>query len=350
MTPGISRIFSAIALGLAVTAAGAQDSGDASLEVIPVRDNIYMISGAGGNTTVQLGDHGITVVDTKTEEAADELLRTIRGLAESPKRWFEVNPPSAHPALEGFEIGLRRSRWGTPEIRYVINTHHHRDHTGGNVVVGPAGRRFAGGNFAGDIADAAEGADIVAHENVLLRLSGARGEQAAVPEPAWPTSTFYGDLKEIFFNNEAIRIYYEPAAHTNGDVIVFFRRADVIAAGGIYNTELYPPIDVEAGGTVNGVIDALNHIVDLATPTYGPDGGTTIVPGHGYLSSIGDLIYYRDMVTIVRDRIRHMKSQGMSLDEVQAAEPTMDFDPVFGASEGAWTTSMFVEAVYETLD
>src|SRR5690606_38872543 len=151
-------------------------------------------------------------------------------------------------------------------------THHHGDHTGGNANLRLAGATVAGGNMLGAITDSDVGAQIVAHENVLFRLSSATGDQA-VSSDGWPTTTFFGDKKQLFFNGEGIEVIHLPAAHTDGDSIVFFRRSDVISAGDVFNTTIYPVIDMQAGGTLQGVIDALDRIVDMIVPVYGQDGG-----------------------------------------------------------------------------
>ena len=177
----------------------------------------------------------------------------------------------------------------------------------------------------------------------------ARDRQPPVPSGAWPTSTFIGDDKKLFFNEEGIQIIHQPAAHTDGDSIVFFRRSDVISTGDIFTTTNYPVIDLAAGGTINGIIDGLNKVIDLIIPVYGQEGGTLVIPGHGRLCNMGDVINYREMTTIVRDRIQDLVNKGMTLDQVKAARPTRDYDPLYGADTGFWTTSMFVEAVYRTV-
>lgn len=318
----IRRFLTSLALAATVvfaTAAGAQDKGDdVQIDVLEVRKNVYMLVGGGGNTTVQVGDQGVLLVDSKLQSASDELLATIEDLSDEP-------------------------------IRYIVNTHYHPDHTGGNEPVAAAGITVAGGNVQGDIANVGETAQIVAHENVLTAMSAPTGEKSGRAPDAWPSRTFFTDEKELYFNGEGIEVRHQPAAHTSGDTIVYFRQSNVIATGDVYTTTNYPVIDVKNGGTINGVIDALNEIIEICIPVYGQDGGTLVVPGHGRLSNIGDVINYREMVTIIRDRVQHMIDQGMSLEEVKAARPTRDYDPRYGSSEGFWTTEMFVEAVYNTL-
>ncbi|MBI2186615.1 MAG: hypothetical protein HYU37_05750 [Acidobacteria bacterium] len=239
----------------------------------------------------------------------------------------------------------------------------HADHTGGNERLRGAGRTFTGGNVAGTIADAAEGAAILAHEKVLNRMSepGPGGQPA--PFGALPTDTYYTDGMKLshFFNGEGVQLLHQPAAHSDGDTIVFFRGSDVISAGDVFLTTTYPVIDVERGGTINGVIDGLNRILDLAIPEFRTEGGTLVIPGHGRISDSADVAYYRDMVTIVRDRIQAMVEKGMTLEQVKAARPTADYDPRYGtpsrgrdgdpagATSGPWTTDMFIEAVYRTV-
>jgi glyoxylase-like metal-dependent hydrolase (beta-lactamase superfamily II) len=142
---------------------------------------------------------------------------------------------------------------------------------------------------------------------------------------------------------------HQPAAHTDGDSVVFFRRSDVIVTGDIFDITSYPVIDAESGGTFTGLLDALNRIIDLAVPEDWQDGGTLVVPSHGRIADESDLVEYRDMVTIVRDRVRDLIDKGMTLDEVQAARPTFEYDGRYGSTSGAWTTEMFVEAAYRDL-
>lgn len=309
--------FSAPALlGAVLLSAQAPATGD--IEVLHVQADIYMLAGGGGNTTVQIGDQGVLVVDTQLPSSSEKLLAAVRTLSPKP-------------------------------IHYIVNTHVHEDHTGGNESLAKAGptRPNASPLAAGIGGNVGGGTTVIAHENVLTRLSSGAD---AKPSWAWPTETYFSGKTELFFNGEAVQIFHAPAAHTDGDSIVFFRRSDVIATGDVFTTTMYPFIDSQRGGSVNGVIAALNHIIDLAVPDHHvQEGGTLIVPGHGRLCDEQDVIEYRDMVTIVRDRIQHLIDRKMTLAQVKAARPTLDFDARYGSDSGFWTTSMFVETIYSDL-
>ena len=287
-----------------------QNFNTVEIHTLPVQGNVYMLVGAGGNMTVQVGNDGVLIVDTQYAPLSEKILAAIRTLSKGP-------------------------------IRYVINTTYDADHTGGNEPIRKAGSTIAGGNVAGDIQDAAEGAQIIAHDNVLMRMANR-------PSGSLPTSTFLGDSKKLFFNGEGIEINHQPAAHTDGDSIVFFRRSDVISTGDIFTTNSYPVIDLAAGGGIQGVIDGLNRLVDMIIPVYGQEGGTLVIPGHGRLSDFGDVINCREMTIIIRDRVQDMIKKGMTLEQVKAARPTRDYDPLYGSVPG-WTSEMFVEAVYKSL-
>jgi cyclase len=303
---------------LATAGLALAQSQNAEVHVWPVQGNIYMIVGAGGNVTVQTGKDGVLVVDTGLAPMADKTLAAIKSISNGP-------------------------------IRYVINTHYHPDHTGGNAKIRLAGSTIAGANVAGDIQDAAVGAQIISHINVLNRMSAPTGAQEPTPQDGWPTDTFLSDQKKLYFNGEGVDILHQPAAHTDGDSIVFFRRSDVIVTGDIFTTTAYPIIDLAAGGSIQGTIAALQKIVDMIIPVYGQEGGTMVVPGHGRLCDFGDVLNFREMTIIIRDRIQDMIKKGMTLEQVKAARPTQDYDPLYGSTTGFWTTDKFVEAVYKSL-
>jgi glyoxylase-like metal-dependent hydrolase (beta-lactamase superfamily II) len=206
-----------------------------------------------------------------------------------------------------------------------------------------------GGNAPGNSGLGLATSRVLAHEQVLRRMSAPSGQPSPRPFAAWPTETFFGGDKEIFFNDEAIQLLHQPG-HTDGDILVFFRRSDVVASGDGFMTSTYPVIDVEKGGTVQGVIDGMNRLLDLTIPRDKAEGGTYVVPGHGRLSDEADVDEYRDMLTIIRDRIQDLVDKGRTLAEVQAARPTRDYDGRYGATAGAGTTDRFVEIVYRELD
>ena len=202
---------------------------NAEVHTLKVQGNVYMIVGPGGNTTVQIGDSGALVVDTQYEEVSDKIVAEIRKLTSKP-------------------------------IRYVINTSADIDHTDGNAKISRAGAPVIGGNLGAVALD--NGATIVAHENVLRAMSDAAEGKADANPDKLPTTTFFQGQKEIFFNEEPVIVMFEPAAHTNGDSMVFFRRSDVIATGDIFNMNSYPVINVDKGGNIQGVIKALNVVLD----------------------------------------------------------------------------------------
>ena len=302
------------------------DATDRSIRALPVRDNIYMIVGAGANITVQTGDEGVLVVDTGS------------GAASTPKVQSLIRQLSPKP------------------IRYIVNTNFTPDHTGGNQglrgttppAAGPGGARGGGGG-GGAGGGGRGGIPIVAHENVLARMSAPTGKVAPTPTDAWPTQTFHKPHEDLYFNGESIQIIHIPQGPTDGDVIVHFRRSDVVSAGDIFLTTTYPVIDVKSGGSLQGTIDGLNRLLDITIPKEKQEGGTMVVPGHGRISDEADVVEYRDMLSIVRDRIQASIKKGKTLQQIQTEGLTKDYDPRYGSMSGAWTTATFIEAAYQSL-
>jgi len=258
---------------------------------------------------------------------------------------------SPHKPSDALKLKAEIARRGG-NLRYIINTGPDADHVGGNEAVSKAGEtlftntRLAGREFLGG------GASILSAEAVLQRMSVAAGSRPAFAAGGWPTETFHYPRKYLFLNGEGIEVLHQPAAHTDGDSIVFFRRSDVVAAGDILDLTRFPLIDVPRGGSVQGEIDGLNKLVELAIPSVplvSQDGGTYVVPGHGRLCDQLDVVEYRDMVTIIRDRVQDAIRKGMTLDQVLSANPTQGYTQRYGSDTGTWTTKMFVEAVYESL-
>ena len=213
----------------------------------------------------------------------------------------------------------------------MINTEFDGDHAGGNEAISRAGRTVNGNPAA-----------VVAHENAAARMA-----KAGVPDNARPFNTYFEDARDFPYNGEPVLLYHDPAARTDGGSMVMFRRSDVIVAGDAFLTTTYPIIDVKNGGSVAGIIRSLNRILELAVPSkFLQEGGTYIIPGHGRIADEADVVEYRDMVVIISERIADMVTKGMTLEQVKAARPTLDYDARYGSDGGLWTTAMFVEAIY----
>ena len=322
--PSARRRVVALAAVLTLGVAGIfaqQNFDDVEVQSVHVQGNVHMLVGAGGNVTISVGDDGVLVVDTQFAGMAEKLLAEIRRISD-----------------------------GAP-IRYIVNTHSHGDHIGGNQALAQAGAQIVAGNFSGQIAFRTGGGDaafIFAHENALNRIMRpAQGE--APPFEAWPTDTFFTESHDFFFNGEAIFLRHQPNAHTDGDIIVHFRESDVIAAGDVYRNEGFPFIDIDNGGSFNGLIDAANNLLDITVPADKQEGGTYVVPGHGRLADEADIAEYRDMVTIIRDRMVAMIDDGMTLEQVQASTVVADYESRYGSEGGFNPTTRFVENAYRSL-
>jgi glyoxylase-like metal-dependent hydrolase (beta-lactamase superfamily II) len=276
--------------------------GQAPIQTIHVQGNVYLLAGTGANVVVQVGDDGVLVVDTGDGRRNAELLAAIRKLS-------------------------------MKDIRWIINTEFDPDHTGGNEIIARSGRTVNGNPAA-----------VVAHENASARMV-----QAGVPDGSRPFNTYFEDTRDFPFNGEAVVLYHDGGTHTDAGTIVVFRRSDVIVAGDSFLTTTFPVIDAKNGGTVDGVLRSLNRILEVAVPSkYLQEGGTYIVPGHGRICDEADVVEYRDMVAIVRDRIRDLVDKRMTLDQVKAAQPTLEYDARYSPA-GPELRDMFIEAIYKEL-
>ena len=287
------------------------------LDTIQIRDNVWVIFGAGGNVTVHVGEDGVMLVDSGSEAMADRTLAAVKAITKAP-------------------------------IRMIINTSADFEHVGGNDKVSLGGVAINPDNFSDE-----ERATVLAHENVLQRLSAPKNRnEKPAPTGMWPTETFTSKLRSFYVNNEAVQVIRQLGAVTDGDVIVHFRRADVIATGDIVDLRRFPVIDPAKGGSIQGELEALNRLLDLTVPPMPlvlKPGRTLVVPGHGRVSDYGELVDYRDMVTTIRDIIQDMVTRGLTLEQVKAANPTAGYRKRYGSDSGAWTTDMFVESIYNGL-
>jgi len=288
----------------------------AALETIQIRPNVFVIFGAGSNVAVHVGEDGVILVDSGATAVADNLLAAVRAITKQP-------------------------------IRMIINTSADADHVGGNDKVGSAGIAINPDSFSDE-----EHATVLAHENVLQRMSTPKGNETPFPVDMWPNETFTSKLRSMYINDDAIQVIRQLGAHTDGDTMVHFRRADVIVTGDVIDLRQFPVIDPARGGSIQGELDALNHLLDLTVPAMPlvlKPGRTLLVPGHGRVSDYGELVEYRDMVTVIKDIIQDMITRGMTLEQVKAANPTQGYRRRYGADSGPWTTDMFVEAIYNGL-
>lgn len=341
---GLICALLASAVGIAVTlrpAESAEDSGE--IEVLPLRGPLYVIATGGANIVASVGPDGVLVVDTGPQAAAEGVLETLRAINEAVRHVRGPLPIGGAETRPSTRLVFDPPRPANLEhVRYILNTSARSEHNGGNARLGIVPERISSQN-PNEVAT-----KIYAHENVLLRVSGAVEGVDALEYAFWPSDVYYEDFYKLpFMNGEAVELRHAPAASTDGDSYIWFRGSDVIAAGDLYRNDRYPEIDVEMGGSVQGLIDGLNALVDLATPEYRAEGGTLIVPGHGRIGDASDVAYYRDMVSVLRDRVQSMIDKGMTLAQVRAAKPTFDYDPRYAKEPGV--ADEFITAVYRSL-
>lgn len=285
---------------------------DFELELLHVQGNVYLVAGGGGNTALLVGEQGVLVVDTKLKAASDELIALIE---------------------ENFDV----------PIHWIVNTHGHLDHIGGNAEVAAAGNILGSSNSGGRaVTDPAE---IYAHIEVMIPLVTAD----EVDLDAVPGNTYTAGSMEFYANGESVQLIHQPAAHTRGDSLVFFRQSNVLVAGDIFTIQRYPVIEVANGGSVRGLIDALNNMLTIIIPNTNQQGGTYVIPGHGRITDEYEVVNYRDMLTIIYERIEDAIARGLSLEEVKTARLSREYDPLYCSDTGFWTSEQFIETIYAEL-
>ena len=322
-----------ICLTAGVVRAQYPDAGGAAQgEVYPshVSGQVWLMAGEPGesNVAVQVGDDGALVVDTGTQAAAPQLLAGIQGV-------------------------IRQHAGDQKTLSVIIDTNGRVDHIGGNAVIAAAGTQIMGGHEAADAKEFAGEkvqAEVLAEQNVLTRLvqeQSTSGPQT--PRALWPTITEDFDLYSMTFDGEAVQIYHPHDANTDGQLMVFFRQSNVIAAGDVVDMRSYPIIDVARGGTIDGELVALNKVIEMAVPAAFAEGGTVVIPGHGALCDQADVESYKNMITTIRNRVQFYKNAGKSLQQVLALGPSAGWDERWGAPSGPGSTREFITAVYRTL-
>jgi cyclase len=320
----------AIVLGTAALAS-AQSAANGNIEIVPVRGHIYLLAGAGANITLSVGPDGVFMVDGGSPQMTDKVIAAVQQLSIDLAK--DGQPLHTYPPPK--------------PIRYLANTTISPEHTGGNVKIAETGKTFTGGNVAADLNSgfANDDAAILSTEKAMLRLV-----EAKMPGNGQPTETYVRDNMKLshFFNGEGVELFHMPNATTDGDSVVYFRGSDVISTGDIFDMTSFPYIDMAKGGTIQGILAALNRLDDMAEAEFRSEGGTLFIPGHGRIGDLADLAYYRDMVTIIRDRVQWMMKKDMSLAQIKAAKPTEDWDGRFGKNPN-WTPDMFVDAIYKGL-
>jgi glyoxylase-like metal-dependent hydrolase (beta-lactamase superfamily II) len=287
------------------------------VELIPVQGNVHLLSGAGANITVQVGDQGILIVDTGVASMSAKVIAALNSLSSRP-------------------------------LRYIVNTTHASDHVGGNAAIAAIGEiiPFREPNYTAGPQGALDThkASVISYYSVLHRMA----KVPALAEEGWPDNTYSTPIKRISFNDEPVVIMHQPS-NTDGSSIVLFRKSDVVSAGDLLDLTGYPVIDVEAGGSIEAFVQGLNRLIEITVPAANAAGGTLVIPGHGRIADHAEVAYYRDMLTIIRDRVQDMITRKMTLAQVKQARPTRDYDARYGRTTGSWTTDMFVEAVYRSL-
>ena len=334
-----------------------QSPRDGQVHVLPVQGNVFMLIADGVNLSASVGPEGMLLVDTGTAMMSDKVLATLSQLAKSVdanatrNSCFGVNCPGTWGWSSPYINNVISSPSPPRPLRYIVDTNDSPEHIGGNQKVAAIGHFERGSQFSGVVASVGDRASIIAHENVLNRMNAPAGNTPAAPQGALPTDTYFDEFHKLpaYFNGEAVIVYHAPEANTDGDSFVYFRHSEVISAGDLMSTISYPMIDLEKGGSIQGVIKGLNQILDLAVAEYRAQGGTWIIPGRGRLCDTADVASYRNMLVMIRDRVQDLITKGKTLEQVKAARPTLDFDGRYGSTAGPWTTSMFIEAVYKSL-
>lgn len=294
-----SSLFVSLGIAFLTTTnrVSAQDLENVQIQTIPVTEGIYMLMGEGGNIGVSAGEDGVFLIDDQFAPLTEKIRTAVSAISNQP-------------------------------IRFLLNTHWHLDHTGGNENLGRAG------------------VVIVAHDNVRKRMrvdqfiEALNREFPASPPAALPVITF-NDTVTFHLNGGEIQGLHVETAHTDGDSIIYFPDADVIHTGDIYFNGMYPFIDVDSGGSIEGMIAAVERVLAMA------DEQTKIIPGHGSLSNRAELVAYRDMLITVRERVKAAITQGISMEDFIASKPTADLDSSWG--KGFFSPEQFLQIVYTDL-